>query len=68
MTDYPASRDYLKTGDLIRLLPVSRNTIHAMVRRGELPAPDINLRGVRLWHKGTIMPALRAIMGTEVEQ
>ncbi len=63
----PLSRDYLRSGDLIRLLPVSRNTIHAMVRRGELPAPDINLPSMKLWHKDRILPAIRAIMGTEVE-
>jgi len=64
----PLSRDYLRSGDLIRLLPVSRNTIHAMVRRGELPAPDINLSSMKLWHKDRILPAIRAILGTEVEQ
>ncbi|MEN8494879.1 hypothetical protein ABFB50_07915 [Dehalococcoides sp. THU3] len=63
----PLSRDYLKSGDIIRLLPISRNTILAMVKRGELPAPDISLRTMNLWHKDRIMPAIRAILGTEVE-
>jgi hypothetical protein len=58
----PLASDYLKTGDIIRLLPISRNTILAMVRRGELPAPDINLPSMKLWHKDRIMPAIRAIM------
>ncbi len=64
----PLSRDYLRSGDIIKLLPISRNTIHAMVRRGELPAPDINLPSMKLWHKSTILPAIARIMGTEVQQ
>lgn len=64
----PLARDYLRSGDIIKLLPISRNTIHAMVRRGELPAPDINLPSMKLWHKSTIMPAIRSILGVEVDQ
>lgn len=60
----PLSRDYLRSGDIIKLLPISRNTIHAMVKRGELPAPDINLPSMKLWHKDRIMPAIRAIMSS----
>ena len=63
----PISREYLKTGDIIRLLPISRNTIHAMVRRGELPAADVVLPTMRLWRKSSILPAIAKIMGEVAE-
>ncbi len=62
----PIAPDYLRTGDLIKMLPVARNTLHAMVKRGELPRPDMIIGNQRLWHKSTIMPAVERILKNEV--
>ena len=68
LSDTFHNTDYLKPGDLLLLLPYSRGTIDRMVDSGELPAPDIIRPCLRLWRKETIMPAIRSILGVEVDQ
>ena len=59
---------FVKAGDLTLLLPWSRTTINKLIDAGELPAPDLVRNRIRYWHKDRILPAIRAILGTEVEQ
>ncbi len=60
--------NFVKAGDLTLLLPWSRTTINKMIDAGELPEPDVVRNRVRYWHKSTILPAINAILGVEVEQ
>ncbi len=59
---------FVKAGDLTLLLPWSRTTINKMIDAGELPAPDLVRNSIRYWRKATILPAIRRVLGVEVEQ
>ena len=61
--------DYVGTGFILTRLFVSRPTIYEMIKRGELPAPDLTLQsGRKYWKRDRALAAIRAILGTEVEQ
>ncbi len=60
--------EYMRAGDLTLFLPWSRTTIDAMIAKGELPAPDLVHHKLRYWRKATMLPAIRSILGVEVDQ
>lgn len=60
--------EFLRPGDLTILLPWSRTTIDKMIAAGELPGPDLVRNTVRYWRKDTMLPAIRSILGVEVDQ
>ncbi len=55
--------DYVGTGFILTRLFVSRPTIYEMIKRGELPEPDITLQsGRKYWRREVALAAVQSIL------
>lgn len=60
------AKDYVGTGFILTRLFVSRPTIYEMIKRGELPAPDLVLQsGRKYWKRERAIAAVERILNGE---